>query len=120
MMTADGVAFISEQAGKQRGLRDCYRQGLPTAVVHCGADAEKETRRHQSAHGHGRRRRVILCLGASYLHKNRVFGSNLPPVAGSWMDGPTGLVGSHTSETATPSPRRRNGPSAMPGCVMGS
>ena len=74
MSTVDGAAFISEHGrdnAKAAGLLD---NGLPTGVVYCGADSEPDVTVPSAAPaGMEESGPFLLCLGASYLHKNRPF-----------------------------------------------
>ena len=75
LATVDGVAFISESGRDSALAEGVLGSDVPTSVVYCGTDAappesgpQRPPAPLQAEDDH-----LILCLGASYHHKNRVF-----------------------------------------------
>lgn len=69
---AGGVAFISDFGRRSAASVGLLPAGKPNAVVSCGADATEESRAEPQPVP-GLRDGFLLCLGASYRHKNRAF-----------------------------------------------
>jgi glycosyltransferase involved in cell wall biosynthesis len=102
-LVADGVAFISDTVRRQARDSGLLPAGVPTCVTYLGVDEIREVRR-SAARPSGCERvsdGFLLVLGASFLHKNRVWAIRLAEelVSEGWaghliLAGPTPSYGS--------------------------
>ena len=72
----DGVAFISGHSREEAVREGLLRRQHHTAVTHCGIDHRSGVVAAHEPAG-GLRPGFVLVLGASYLHKNRMFAVQL-------------------------------------------
>lgn len=78
MATVDGIAFISDQARDEVVAAGLVGDDVPTSVVWCGADSHFDTSGSIPPHAFvDDGRPLLLCLGHSYHHKNRVWAIKL-------------------------------------------
>lgn len=78
LATVDGIAFISEQARDEVVTAGLVGDDVPTSVVWCGADSEIEMVRSVAPVAFpDDGRPLLVCLGHSYHHKNRVWAIKL-------------------------------------------
>jgi glycosyltransferase involved in cell wall biosynthesis/GT2 family glycosyltransferase len=71
---AGGIAFLSEHSRRSAIDAGLLTGGTPSAVVHCGVEPGEPGEPVHPARPFGLREDddgLVLCLGASYLHKNR-------------------------------------------------
>jgi glycosyltransferase involved in cell wall biosynthesis len=71
---ADGTVFLSESSRTDAQREGLVRSGTPSKVVHCGVDVGAEGFNEARPSGlEADARGFVLCIGATYLHKNRPF-----------------------------------------------
>lgn len=73
----DGVAFISEHSREEAAREGLLRRSHHSAVTHCGIDHRSGAVVAQPPTNGSLRPGFVLVLGASYLHKNRMFAVEL-------------------------------------------
>ncbi len=78
LSVVDGVGFISEHARKEAVIAGLVGDATPMSVVGCGTDSEFELPTPEAPRAFpSDQLPIILCLGTSYHHKNRVWAIKL-------------------------------------------
>ncbi|MEX2255313.1 MAG: glycosyltransferase [Acidimicrobiia bacterium] len=69
----DGISFLSADAENETRAQGLVPRGTPTRVVYCGVDRPLLPRDDAPSRASDMHDGFLLCLGASFRHKNRPF-----------------------------------------------